>query len=122
MGAMNRVTTAVHGGKPILHIDFEGCVPGTFAPVIAEAQRAILSSPRGSVLALTCVENVRFDLGTVAEMQRFATACMPHLKANALVGIAGMKKVVFSGIKPLYRVPVELFDDRDAARDWLASR
>jgi hypothetical protein len=47
---------------------------------------------------------------------------MPFLKANALVGITGMKKVVFAGIKPLYRVPFELFDDRDAAKDWLASR
>jgi hypothetical protein len=119
---MNRVTTALHSGKPILQLDFDGCVPGSFAPVIAEAQRTIQSAPKGSLLVLTCVENVRFDGGTVVEMQRFAAACMPYLKANAIVGITGMKKVVFGGIRPLYRVPLELFDDRGAARDWLAAR
>ena len=59
---------------------------------------------------------------TVLEMQRFASAAQPYLRANALVGITGMKKVVFGGVKPLYRVPVELFDDPAAARDWLAER
>lgn len=117
-----RVTTALHAGKSLLEIDFDGCLPGAFAPVISEAQRAIVASPRASVLALTCLENVRFDPATVVEMQRFASAAMPFLKANALVGITGMKKVVFNGIKPLYKVPVELFDTRAAAREWLATR
>jgi hypothetical protein len=119
---MSRVTTCVHGGRSIVQIDFDGCQPGTFSPTIVEAQRIILRAPPSSVLALTIVENVHFDTDTVLQMKRFAAACMPFLKANALVGITGMKKVVFAGIKPLYRVPFELFDDRDAAKDWLASR
>lgn len=119
---MPSVTTLLHGGRTLLEIDFDGCLPGAYAPVIAEAQRAIAAAPRASVLALTCVENVRFDPGTVLEMQRFVSAAMPFLKANALVGITGLKKVVFAGIKPLYKVPVELFETRAAARNWLAAR
>lgn len=117
-----RISTSFHKGKTLVEIDFTRLVPGQFAPVIADAQRAIQASPRGSVLALTCLEDVRFDPSTVVEMERFASAVMPHLRANALVGISGLKKVVFNGIKPLYKVPVELFDDRPAGRDWLASR
>lgn len=116
---MNRITTRLHKGRTIVEIDFTGCSPGTFAPIVADAQRVIGTSPRGSVLALTCLEDVRFDPATVVEMERFATAAMPYLKANALVGITGLKKVVFGGIKPLYRIPVELFETRPAARDWL---
>lgn len=116
------VQTTFHHGKSIVEIDFDGCVPGTYAPRIAQAQARITSCPRGSVLALTRFASSRFDAGTVLEMERFASAVMPYLKANALVGITGMKRVVFNGIKPLYRVPVELFDDDGAAREWLAAR
>ncbi len=119
---MASVTTTFHKAKRILEIDFDGCKPGAYAPVVAEAMKIISAAPPGSVLAMTRFENVRFDPATVLEMQRFASAAQRFLKANALVGITGMKKVVFGGVKPLYRVPVELFDDPAAARDWLAGR
>ncbi len=119
---MANVTTSMHNGRRIVEIDFEGCKPGQYAPVVAQAMKIISAGAPGSVLAMTRFDNVRFDPATVLEMQRFASAAMPYLRANALVGVTGMKKVVFGGVKPLYRVPVELFDDPGAARDWLASR
>ncbi len=119
---MPNVTSNLHKARRIVEIDFGGCKPGEFGPVIAQALKVISSSPPGSVLALTRFENVRFDPSTVVEMQKFLSAAQPYLKANALVGITGMKKVVFGGIKPLYKIPVELFDDPAAARDWLAER
>jgi tartrate dehydratase beta subunit/fumarate hydratase class I family protein len=119
---MPGVTTTLHRTKRIVETDFGGCKPGEFGPVIAQAVKVITASPPASVLALTNFENVRFDPSTVVEMQRFLSAVQPHLKANALVGITGMKKVVFGGIKPLYKIPVELFDGAAAARDWLVAR
>ncbi len=119
---MPNVTTSFHNGKRLVEIDFGGCKPGAFGPVVEQAMKVISAGPAGSVLAMTRFENVRFDPGTVVEMQRFASAAQPYLRANALVGITGLKKVVFGGIKPLYRTPVELFDDPAAARDWLTSR
>ncbi|BDG03156.1 hypothetical protein [Anaeromyxobacter oryzae] len=118
----DRVTLTSHAGKQIVQIDFNGCTPGTFAPIIQDAQRVITASPRGAVLALTLLESVRFDPATVLEMERFVSTVQPYLKANALVGITGMKKVVFNGVKTLYRAPVELFDDATAAKAWLLSR
>jgi hypothetical protein len=119
---MSAVTPIVHAGKPLVHIDFRGCVPGTFAPVIREAQAYLAAQPRGTVLALTNVEDVRFDPATVAEMQRFVTAATPYLKANALVGITGMKAVVFNGIKPFYKVPVQLCPTEDTGKAWLVQQ
>ncbi len=118
----DRVMEIAHAGKQIVQIDFNGCTPGAFAPIIQDAKRTITSSPRGEVLALTLLQNIRFDAGTVLEMERFITAVQPYLKANALVGITGLKKVIFNGVKGLYRAPVELFDDPAAAKSWLASR
>jgi hypothetical protein len=116
------VKTTTYKGKAIVEIDFGGCVPGTYAPRIQAAQATITAAPKGTVLALTRFGDARFDPGTVVEMERFVSAVMPHLKANALLGITGMKKVVFNGVKMLYRVPVELFDDEAAAREWLSAR
>jgi hypothetical protein len=117
---MSRVTQVMHLGKQIVHIDFSGCEPGSFAPVIAEAEKLILKQPLHSVRALTVVDDVRFDMGTVKEMQQFVSATTPHLKGNAIVGVEGMKKIVWGGIKPFYKVPADLFSDVAAAKDWLA--
>ncbi len=118
---MNRVTTVPYLGRPIVQIDFDGCRPGAFAPIIQEATRVICASPQGSVLALTLLRDIRFDPATVLEMQRFVQRVQPFLKANALVGITGLKKVAFTGVKPFYKKPVELFDDADAGMRWLSA-
>ncbi|HSN90492.1 MAG TPA: hypothetical protein VLS93_04630 [Anaeromyxobacteraceae bacterium] len=119
---MARVTTIPYLNREIVQIDFNGCTPGTYGPVIQEALGALSGRPPRTVLALTLLQNVRFDPNTAIEMERFARQAQPYLKANALVGIEGLKKVVFLGIKPLYRTPVELFDVVDAAKQWLAER
>ncbi len=117
---MSRVTTVPYMAQQILRIDFTGCRPGAFLPIIDEAMGAITASAPNSVLALTVFKDVRFDPGTVVEMERFARETQPFLKRNALVGISGLKKVVFQSIKPLYRKPVELFDEAEPAMRWLA--
>ena len=95
---MSKVTTVPYLGRPILQIDFDGCRPGAFAPIIEEAAKIICGSPQGSVLALTLLRDIRFDPGTILEMERFVQRVQPFLKANALVGITGLKKVVFQGV------------------------
>lgn len=117
---MSGVSQTVHQGLQIVVIDFKGCEPGTFAPIIAEAQKLILRSPPASVRALTLVEDVRFDMSTVKEMQQFVALTTAHLKGNAVVGVDGMKKVVWGGVKPFYRAPAELCADVEAAKAWLA--
>ena len=119
---MGDVRRTLHRGRRIVEIDFDGCVPGTFAPIISEAQRLLAGEPPGSVLALARFENVEFDGGTVAEVQRFARVAMPFLRANALVGVAGVKRLVFDAIRPFFKVPVELFETVADARDWLSRR
>jgi hypothetical protein len=116
---MSGVSHVTHQGHEIIVIDFKGCEPGTFAPVIAEAERHILKQPLHSVRALTVVSDVRFDMGTVKEMQQFVTTTTPHLKGNAVVGVEGMKKVVWAGVKPFYKTSADIFDDVEAAKDWL---
>ena len=70
--------------------------------------------------ALTLVGDTHFDPEAVAQLTRFATRVNPLLQRSAVVGLTGVKKVIFGGIKPLYRAPVGVFDDAESAKAWLA--
>jgi hypothetical protein len=115
---MQKITVVPRGAAQVYVVDFSHCDPGMYAPVVQEAQRALCRQPKGSVRVVTVFEDVRFDLSTVKEMQQYASTVMPHLRKCALVGVDGMKKVVFGGIKPLFTIPVQLFDDVESATDW----
>lgn len=117
---MQRVSVVSRGATQLIVVDFSTCEPGTYAPVVEEAQRLICRQPLRSVRVVTVFEDVRFDMGTVKEMQRYASTVMPHLMKCGLVGIDGMKKIVFGGIKSLFTVAVELFDDVESAKEWAA--
>ncbi len=118
---MAQVTVVPRGAARVFVVDFTNCEPGTFAPVVQQAQHALCKQPLRSVRVVTVFEDVRFDLGTVKEMKDYASTVMPHLRKCALVGIDGMKKIVFGGIKPLFTIPVEIFDDVEAAQAWAAA-
>jgi hypothetical protein len=117
---MQNITVGWVGAARVFVVDFSSCEPGTYAPVVQEAQDVLCRQPLRSVRVVTVFQDVTFDMGTVKEMQQYASTVMPHLKKCALVGIDGMKKVVFGGIKPLFTIPVELFKDVEAARQWVA--
>ncbi len=117
---MQKVSVSPFGAAQVFVVDFSHCDPGQYAPVVQEAQHALCRQPLKSVRVVTVFQDVRFDLGTVKEMKDYASTVMPHIKRCALVGIDGMKKVVFGGIKPLFTIPFELFDDLESARAWAA--
>jgi hypothetical protein len=108
-------------GKRIVKIDLHGCGPEQHAEVLAEAERLIrreTASPR----ALTLVGDTYFDGEVVQEWTRFAARVTPLLKASAVVGLTGVKKVIFGGIKAHYKAPLRVFDDPESAKQWLATR
>lgn len=105
-------------GKRIVQIDFDGCGPDQYESVLAEAERIIRREQAST--ALTLVGDTHFDPEAVAQLTRFATRVTPLLERSAVVGLTGVKKVIFGGIKEHYRAPVGLFDDPEQAKAWLA--
>lgn len=105
-------------GKRIVQIDFDGCGPDQYESVLAEAERIIRREQAST--ALTLVGDTHFDPEAVAQLTRFATRVTPLLERSAVVGLTGVKKVIFGGIKEHYRVPVGVFDDPEQAKAWLA--
>jgi hypothetical protein len=118
--SMKKVEIVECYGKRIVQIDFSGCAPESYGTVLAEAEKVIRAEPPASVRTLTLVEDTHFDPEAVEEMTGFASRVSRHLRGNAMVGITGVKKVIFGGIRPHYQAPVGLFDDAESAKEWLA--
>lgn len=116
---MARLNHLTHKGMPVLHLDLRDLKPGQFKPVFDQATRTMVAAPLKSVRVVTDVEGARFDAGTLREFERFIGEVMPHLAANAIVGVSGIRRVAWLGLKPLYRCPAELADSIEAGVDWV---
>jgi len=119
---MDKVSIVTHQGKAVIICDFRACKPADYAPIVAEATKVITANPPKSARVVSLFEEARFDPSIVLLMEAFVRKVTPHMAANGLVGITGLRKVAFLGIRPLYRCPAELFDTVEAAKDWLAAR
>jgi hypothetical protein len=117
---MKKVDIVEAYGKRIVQIALDGCGPDQYEELLAEAERVILREQPSTARALTLVGDTHFDPEAVAQLTRFATRVTPHLAGTAVVGLTGVKKVIFGGIKQHYRAPVGVFDDAEQAKEWLA--
>lgn len=119
-GGMSRVSRLTHKGTPIIHLDLRDLKPGEFAPIFEQATSALLGTPPRSARVVTDVEGARFDAATLSEFERFIRRVTPHIAANAIMGVSGIRRVAWLGLKPFYGCPAELCDTMEAAKDWVA--
>jgi hypothetical protein len=118
---MSRVTRLMHKGMSILHVDLKDLKPGEFRPVIDEAIQQLRAFPPRSQRVVTDVDGARFDPPTIGEFERFVREGTPYCVANAVVGVTGIRRVAWLGLKPFYKCPSALHDSVDAAKDWLVA-
>lgn len=111
-----------HRGKSILHIDFRGCYGEESLPIMAEARKAIAAQPLGSVLVLTDVTGAHYNERIMKAIRELASANRPFVKASAVVGITGVRRVLFNAVAALSNRQLTLFESEGEAKDWLASR
>jgi hypothetical protein len=118
---MSRVNRLIHKGVPVLHIDLSNLKPGEYAAEFAEAMRVLAAAPLKSARVVTDVAGARFDPTTIAEFERFVREATPHCAANAVLGVSGMQRVAWVGLKKFFRCPAELHDSLEAGKDWVAT-
>jgi hypothetical protein len=118
---MARVHRQIFQGKPIVHLDLSNLKPGEFKPVFAEAMSILAAAPLGSVRIVTDVEGARFDPATIVEFEAFVREATPRCLANAIVGVTGIRRVAWLGLKPFYKCPAELSDTLEKGKAWVAA-
>jgi hypothetical protein len=108
-----------HRGKLILYLDLANASPGQHAEGMREAERTILGTA-SSVLLLVDVTGASVNHDTDDLVAGFVQRTCERIRARAVVGATGLKRRTFD--RPVRPAQHALFDDLEAARDWLAAR
>lgn len=119
---MERVGFGGHRGKQILFLDFSNCGVPDILQTIDEAKAIVKQQPEQSLLILSDVTNAAFDDSVRLAMKEFTVHNKPYVKASAVVGVTGLKRIIFDGIMLFSRRKITAFDNIEAARDWLTSQ
>ncbi len=118
---MERLTTLHHRDVPVVVVDYSGIKDHqeSFDLVWGSSSR-IVAQPLRSVRVLMVVEGAHFSPQTLGPLKEAALRNKPHLKGVAVVGLAGLLRVIYLGRSKLMEMEMPAFDSRDEALDWLA--
>ncbi len=114
-----RVKFLQHQGKEILLLDFSGCSVEDACGIIDRSLPVINTRPLQSLLTLTDITDMRFDDKLSQRMKEFAAHNKPYVRASAVVGVTGLKKILFDAVMIFSKRKLHAFDDREKAKAWL---
>ncbi len=116
---MERVQFVQHKGRVILHINFAQCSAAEIFAAIEEAKAAIRTQIPGTVLTLTDVTGACFDSTISGAMKDLMLHNKPYVIASPIVGVTGMKQVIFNTVMRFSGRHLHAFGSLNEARDWL---
>ncbi len=116
---MDRISFITHDGKEMLLLDFSRLKAHEAIALIEPAKAVISSKPENSLLTLTDVTDVSFNDDLSQQMKAFTIHNKPYVRAAAVVGVTGLKRVIFNAVIAFSRRKLVTFDDRETAKKWL---
>ena len=118
----SRVMFVRHKNKEILSMDFSKCGQEEFMAAIKKARGIISEQAPDSLLTLTNVNDFSFNKEISRAMKDFEQHNKPLVKAAAVVGVGGLKKIIFEAIQKFSNRDFMYFNDLEIAKDWLAEQ
>jgi hypothetical protein len=115
-----RIKFIKHEESDILLLDFSNSKADEVLKIIEDAKQVIKARPKGSLLTLTDVTNARFNEKVGEGMKQFTAHNKPFVRAGAVVGITGLKRIIFGAVVAFSQRKLETFDNREQAKHWLA--
>lgn len=119
---MERVKFIHHKGAEILLLDFSHSQVLEIFPLLAGARNRIASRPHNSVLTLTNVTGTQVNDSITQQIKTFTLHNKPYVKAAAVVGAEGIKKVILGNVEFASRREFQVFETIEQAKDWLAEQ
>jgi hypothetical protein len=122
---MSGVYDLNHKGKAMICLDVSDMVikqKAEYQACIARAKEKIRKHAPKSVLLITNVKGTRFDMEMAENMKDYANSNTPYVKASAIVGVAGLQKVIYLAVKKLTGRDFHLVETMEEAKDWLAEQ
>ena len=117
---MGRVNFIEHKGRKLLHLDFSHCKAEEVLQIIDQARAVIGAQPPKSVMTLTDVTETGFNSAVSDAMKAFVEHNKPFVAASAVVGVTGLKQIIFNAVVRFSGRQLHAFDTMDQAKDWLA--
>lgn len=111
-----------HKGTRILLIVFARCEMEEIVAVVREGKKLIAAEPANSVLTLTDVTDARTNSAITRVLKEFTVHNKPYVKAGAVVGLDGLKKLIFDAVVAFSGRNLAAHDDIGKAKDWLAGQ
>ena len=119
MTKTERVKFIQHKWRQLLLLDFSCCSVHEAITTINDAEKTIRAQPQSSVLILTDVTDARYNLEVIEKLKQFADGNTPYVKASAVVGLDGLKKIVYNAVVMFTGRRLPVFEDVEKAKDWL---
>jgi hypothetical protein len=122
---MASVNEFVFKGKNIFCLDLSGLQLADkqkFRELVRDAKEKIQAHPPKSLLVITNITNTGFDTDAAAIVGDYAVSNTPYVKASAVVGSAGMQRIVINTIKVVTGRDFYLADSMEEAQEWLVNQ
>ena len=116
----DRVHFITHKGKEILSIDFSGLSPDEMLQVVDEAKVLIAGREANSVRTLTNVQGAHYNRVVSEALKAYVAHNKPYVRAGAVVGLDGLKTVIFNFLNRVSGRSLKAIDDLESAKNWLA--
>ncbi len=119
---MERIQFIEHKGKQILHLDFRNTKADEVIKVINGAKPVIAAQPAKSIRTLTDVTDMNFDTKATQALKEFASHNAPYVNAAAVVGITGLKQIIYNAVIKFSGRNLVVFDTSAQAKEWLVNQ
>lgn len=118
----HRIKFIEYKGKRILHLDFTHARADEVIQIIGKAKGVISAQPERSILTLTDVTDIQFNSAAADAMKQFAHHNKPYVSAAAVVGVTGLKQIIYNAVVRFTGRNLVAFDSSSQAKDWLAAQ
>ena len=119
---MERIQFIEHKGRKLLYLNFANCAPDEILATVVKAKATIASQPRESVYTLTDVTNAGFNSKVSEALKEFVIHNKPYVKAAGVVGVTGLRQIIYNAVMKLSGRKLTAFDTMAEAKDWLAQQ
>lgn len=119
---MSRTQIIDFQGNKLFYMDFTNLKSAEeVMNVITEARSYIVRQPASSILALTNIEGMHFNNQVKDLFSDFVKQNKPYIKCSAVIGVDGLKQILYNGIMKVTGRDVKAFSTMSIAKSWLIS-
>lgn len=110
-------------GKRLLVCDFSnfGADAKALSAEIDEVDETILREPKDSVLLLVDLRGTVTSSAVVDVFKNSSARTKGYVRRQAILGLSGIQKMLAQAVAWFSRETFVLFDDENAAREWLVN-